>query len=64
LECPLWVILDRSSWLYLPVDVRFTPKATEVLRYRELTRRAKSRHPRKQEMTANPTLQLYKRPEL
>jgi hypothetical protein len=36
--CPLWVILDRSSGLCLPVDVRFAPKATEVLRCREIGR--------------------------
>jgi hypothetical protein len=31
-QCPLWVIFDRSSGLRLPVDVRFAPKATEMLR--------------------------------
>jgi hypothetical protein len=36
--CLIWVIPDRSSGLCLPVDVRFAPKATEVLRCREMTR--------------------------
>jgi hypothetical protein len=35
---------DRSSWFYLPVDVRFARKATEVLRYREMTLWASKRH--------------------
>jgi len=29
------VIFDRSSWFGLPVDVRFAPKATEILRCRK-----------------------------
>jgi hypothetical protein len=29
---------DRSSWSWLPVDVRFAPTATEMLRCREMTR--------------------------
>ena len=38
------VIRDRCRGSFLPVDVRFAPKATEVLRCREMTRRANSRH--------------------
>ena len=33
-----WVIRDRCRGSFLPVDVRFAPKATEVLRCREMTR--------------------------
>ncbi len=36
---PSRVIFDRSSRFCLPVDVRFAPKATELLRRREMTRR-------------------------
>src|SRR5262245_61763162 len=41
-ECLSWVIFDRVSWLCLPVDVRFTPNATEPLHCREMTRWANS----------------------
>jgi hypothetical protein len=42
--CLSWVIRDRCRGSFLPVDVRFAPKATEVLRCREMTRRATKRH--------------------
>jgi hypothetical protein len=39
---PVRVILDRTGRLCLPVDVRFSPKATEALLRSEMTRWAKS----------------------
>ena len=36
------VIFDRGGRLRLPAHVRFTPKATELLRRREMTQRATS----------------------
>ena len=38
-----WVIRDRCRGSYLPVDVRFAPKATEVSCRREITRWANRR---------------------
>jgi hypothetical protein len=35
-ECPLWVIFDRSCGLRLPLDVRSSPKATYLLRGNEM----------------------------
>ena len=40
-RCPLRVIRDRLRWTYLPVDFRFTPKATNVARRCKTLRRAK-----------------------
>jgi len=37
-----WVIFDRPSRYCLPDHVRFAPKATEMLRRREMTRRVKN----------------------
>ena len=39
---PHWVIFDWASRRCLSSDVRFAPKATEVLRCREMTRWAKT----------------------
>jgi hypothetical protein len=38
----LWVIFDWASRRFLSSDARFAPKATEVLRGREMTRWARS----------------------
>jgi hypothetical protein len=38
------VVFDRVSWLCLPVDVRFTPSAIEVLHCREMMQWASNRH--------------------
>src|SRR4029077_7590807 len=35
-----WVIRDRTGRSCLPIDVRFSPKATKLLRGREVSRRA------------------------
>jgi hypothetical protein len=37
-EMSRWVIHDRTSRLCLPVDVRLSPKATQLLRGSENTR--------------------------
>jgi hypothetical protein len=38
-EMTRWVILDRLTRSHLPAHVCFAPKATDVLRCREMTRR-------------------------
>jgi hypothetical protein len=40
----LGVIRDRTGRSCLPIDVRFSPKSTKLLRGREMTRRARSSH--------------------
>ena len=43
-ECPIWVIRDRRGRSGSLGHVRFAPKATDVLRCPEMTRRARKRH--------------------
>jgi hypothetical protein len=43
-ESPVRVIFDRSCGLRLPLDVCFSPKATYLLRDKEMTRWANRRH--------------------
>jgi hypothetical protein len=42
--CPSWVIHDRGGRRHTTVYVRFAPKATKMMRCREMTRCAMSRH--------------------
>jgi hypothetical protein len=42
--CPLGVNRDRSGWPHSPIDVRFPPKATEITRHCNMSRRANRRH--------------------
>src|SRR5215470_1405287 len=42
--CPQWVIFDRCRRSCRPVHVRFAPKATDVLRCREMIQGAIRRH--------------------
>jgi len=56
LKITKWVIRYRTGRSGQPVDVRFSPKATEARLWSEMTRRARSRHYRCTELGSVPCL--------